>query len=86
MPEKPKLDVSKLIKSPMPGLVKSVSCKIGDSVVEGQELIIIGKYLVTNKASVYYVCNFFICRSHENAELAHFWSNRESQKCIGHRR
>lgn len=47
MPEKPKVDVSKLIKSPMPGLVKSVSCKVGDSVAEGQELIIIGN--ATNK-------------------------------------
>ena len=32
MPEKPKLDISKTIKAPMPGLVKSVACKVGDSV------------------------------------------------------
>lgn len=43
MPEKKKPDVSKLIKSPMPGLVKSVACNVGDTVVEGQELLIIGK-------------------------------------------
>lgn len=42
MPKKAKPDVSKLIKSPMPGLVKSVSCKIGDLVTENQELLIIG--------------------------------------------
>ncbi|CAH0556704.1 unnamed protein product [Brassicogethes aeneus] len=41
MPEKPKLDVSKLVKSPMPGLVKGVSCNVGDMVAEGQELCII---------------------------------------------
>ncbi|XP_019878173.1 propionyl-CoA carboxylase alpha chain, mitochondrial-like [Aethina tumida] len=41
MPEKPKVDVSKLVKSPMPGLVKSVACVVGDMVAEGQELCII---------------------------------------------
>lgn len=42
MPKKQKPDISKLIKSPMPGLVKSVSCKPGDLVAENQELLIIG--------------------------------------------
>lgn len=42
MPQKPKLDISKLIKSPMPGLVKSVACKIGDAVADNQELLVIG--------------------------------------------
>lgn len=42
MPEKPKVDVSKVVISPMPGLVKSVSCKVGDAVGEGQELLVIG--------------------------------------------
>jgi acetyl/propionyl-CoA carboxylase alpha subunit len=32
IPSKPKVDVSKVIKSPMPGLVKSVSSKVGDLV------------------------------------------------------
>ncbi|KAJ8926756.1 hypothetical protein NQ314_020873 [Rhamnusium bicolor] len=41
MPEKLKFDVSKQIRSPMPGLVKSVNCNIGDIVAEGQELCII---------------------------------------------
>ncbi|CAH1981753.1 unnamed protein product [Acanthoscelides obtectus] len=41
MPEKIKFDVSKQIRSPMPGLVKSVNCNVGDEVVEGQELCVI---------------------------------------------
>lgn len=32
MPAITKLDVSKVIKSPMPGLVKSVSCNVGMTV------------------------------------------------------
>jgi hypothetical protein len=32
IPIKPKPDVSKVLKSPMPGLVKSVSCSVGDMV------------------------------------------------------
>lgn len=43
MPETPKIDVSKLVKSPMPGLVKSIACKPGDAVTDGQELCVIGK-------------------------------------------
>ncbi len=43
MPEKPKVDVSKVVLSPMPGLVKSVCCKVGDLVGEGQEVLVIGK-------------------------------------------
>lgn len=43
MPEKQKADVSKQVRSPMPGLVKSVSCSVGDLVSEGQELCVIGK-------------------------------------------
>ncbi|XP_018322476.1 propionyl-CoA carboxylase alpha chain, mitochondrial-like [Agrilus planipennis] len=41
MPQKLQLDASKLIKSPMPGLVKTISCKVGDFVTEGQELCVI---------------------------------------------
>ncbi len=33
IPEKPKIDASKIIKSPMPGLVKSISCQVGDQVL-----------------------------------------------------
>ncbi|KAJ9594842.1 hypothetical protein L9F63_013879 [Diploptera punctata] len=41
MPEKPKLDVSKVVLSPMPGMVKSVTCKPGDTVAEGQEVCVV---------------------------------------------
>ncbi|KAG8225123.1 hypothetical protein J437_LFUL006146 [Ladona fulva] len=41
MPEKPKVDTSKIVASPMPGLVKSVAVKVGDVVVEGQEVCIV---------------------------------------------
>nr|XP_023025846.1 propionyl-CoA carboxylase alpha chain, mitochondrial-like [Leptinotarsa decemlineata] len=41
MPEKLKFDVSKQVRSPMPGLVKSVACSVGDMVAEGQELCVI---------------------------------------------
>lgn len=39
MPEVAKIDESKVILAPMPGLVKSVSCATGDMVAEGQEVI-----------------------------------------------
>ncbi|KAK9879381.1 hypothetical protein WA026_006452 [Henosepilachna vigintioctopunctata] len=38
---KPKLDVSKQVIAPMPGVIKSVSCKVGDKVTEGQELCVV---------------------------------------------
>ncbi|XP_023717228.1 propionyl-CoA carboxylase alpha chain, mitochondrial isoform X2 [Cryptotermes secundus] len=41
MPEKPTVDVSKVVLSPMPGMVKSVSCEVGDTMAEGQEVCII---------------------------------------------
>lgn len=40
--EKPKKDYTKQIQSPMPGLIKSVKCTVGDFVVIGQELCVIG--------------------------------------------
>lgn len=45
IPNRPKMDLLKVIKSPMPGLVKSVSCKVGDKVNEGQELCVVGEFL-----------------------------------------
>jgi biotin carboxyl carrier protein len=39
----PKVDVSKVVLSPMPGVVRSVNVKTGDSVSEGQEVLVIGK-------------------------------------------
>ncbi|KAK7078192.1 hypothetical protein SK128_027226, partial [Halocaridina rubra] len=41
MPEKPKVDQSMQILSPMPGLVKSIACSPGDLVAEGQEVCVI---------------------------------------------
>ncbi|KPM09321.1 propionyl-CoA carboxylase alpha chain-like protein [Sarcoptes scabiei] len=41
IPKKPKIDYSKIIKSPMPGLVKSIAVNLGDKVNEGQELCVI---------------------------------------------
>lgn len=41
MPEKPKVDQSKVVLSPMPGLVKSIACAPGDMVGEGQEVCVI---------------------------------------------
>ena len=41
-----KLDATKIVKAPMPGLVKSLSVSVGESVDEGQEICVIGE--VTN--------------------------------------
>ncbi|CAJ0608481.1 unnamed protein product [Cylicocyclus nassatus] len=41
MKEKPKLDLSSVILAPMPGAIKNVTCKVGDMVSEGQELVVI---------------------------------------------
>lgn len=41
MPEKPKIDLAKVVVSPMPGLVKSVACEVGQMVAEGQEVCVI---------------------------------------------
>ncbi|CAG0915309.1 unnamed protein product [Notodromas monacha] len=41
MPDKPKADFSKTVQAPMPGLVKSVSAKVGQMIPEGQEVCVI---------------------------------------------
>jgi propionyl-CoA carboxylase alpha chain len=41
MPEKVKMDLSTVTIAPMSGLIKSVSCEVGDMVNEGQELCVI---------------------------------------------
>ncbi|CAH0380595.1 unnamed protein product [Bemisia tabaci] len=41
LPKKQKSNVSKTLLAPMPGIVKSVTCQVGDKVYEGQELCII---------------------------------------------
>ncbi|CAJ0583766.1 unnamed protein product, partial [Mesorhabditis spiculigera] len=40
MKEKPKMDMSSVILSPMPGAIKNVNVKVGDMVSEGQELVV----------------------------------------------
>jgi biotin carboxyl carrier protein len=35
-----------VVLSPMPGMVKSVSCEAGDTIVEGQEVCVVGMYSV----------------------------------------
>lgn len=82
MPEKQKADVSKQVRSPMPGLVKSVSCSVGDLVSEGQELCVIGKKTHIN--SVYHVIFVFLFyyRGYENAKFYDFcnhWTNKSSK-------
>lgn len=42
MPTKQKKSLDKSLVAPMPGLVKQVNVKSGDTVVEGQELCVIG--------------------------------------------
>lgn len=44
MPAKNKRDSSKKVMSPMPGVVKYVTHKVGDCVAQGEELCIIGRY------------------------------------------
>lgn len=43
LPEKPKINETKILFAPMPGLVKSVNCTVGDQMIEGQELCVVGK-------------------------------------------
>lgn len=38
------MDVSKVVLSPMPGMVKSVTCEVGDAMAEGQEVCVVGKF------------------------------------------
>ncbi|CAG2123322.1 unnamed protein product [Medioppia subpectinata] len=52
IPNKPKPDVSKTLRSPMPGLVKSVSCSVGDLVSEGQEVCVIEAMKMQNSLTV----------------------------------
>ncbi|XP_077544179.1 propionyl-CoA carboxylase alpha chain, mitochondrial-like [Haemaphysalis longicornis] len=41
MPPKPKVDTSKIVEAPMPGLVKHVAVEVGDMVAENQEVCVI---------------------------------------------
>lgn len=48
MIEKPKLDMSKVILSPMPGSVVSVAVKVGDTVAEGAEVAVVEAMKMAN--------------------------------------
>jgi len=77
--------------SPMPGLVKTVSCKVGDTVGEGQEVLVIGKSIGVvlilrvlheeNKKIMYF---FFIkfCRGNEDAKQTIDYLHRQSEICF----
>ncbi|XP_054707309.1 propionyl-CoA carboxylase alpha chain, mitochondrial-like [Uloborus diversus] len=52
MPEKPEKDISKVVLAPMPGLLKSISCKVGDMVGEGQEVCVIEAMKMQNSLAI----------------------------------
>jgi len=51
MPKKHKVDTSAMVLAPMPGVVKSVSVKVGDMVSEGQELLVLEAMKMQNSLS-----------------------------------
>uniref|UniRef100_A0A7E4W8J7 Propionyl-CoA carboxylase alpha chain, mitochondrial n=1 Tax=Panagrellus redivivus TaxID=6233 RepID=A0A7E4W8J7_PANRE len=52
MKEKPKVDLSSVVLSPMPGAIKSVNVKAGQMVSEGQELVVIEAMKMQNSLHV----------------------------------
>nr|XP_045607835.1 propionyl-CoA carboxylase alpha chain, mitochondrial-like [Procambarus clarkii] len=52
IPEKPKIDQSKQVLSPMPGLVKSIACAPGNMVAEGQEVCVIEAMKMQNSLTI----------------------------------
>lgn len=51
MPQKVTVDESKIVTAPMPGLVKSVNCCVGDIVAAGQEVCVIEAMKMQNSLS-----------------------------------
>ncbi|CAF0824854.1 unnamed protein product [Rotaria sordida] len=49
MPEKKQLDLASVLISPMPGIVKSVSVKVGQRVTDGQEVCVVEAMKMQNK-------------------------------------
>ncbi|CAF2386746.1 unnamed protein product [Rotaria sp. Silwood2] len=49
MPEKKQIDVASILISPMPGIVKSVSVKVGQRVADGQEVCVVEAMKMQNK-------------------------------------
>lgn len=52
MPAKQTIDESKIVTAPMPGLVKSVNCSVGDEVAAGQEVCVIEAMKMQNSLSM----------------------------------
>ena len=49
MPAKKQIDLASVLISPMPGIVKSVSVKVGQRVAEGQEVCVVEAMKMQNK-------------------------------------
>lgn len=49
MPEKKQIDLASNLISPMPGIVKSVSVKVGQRVSDGQEVCVVEAMKMQNK-------------------------------------
>ncbi len=49
MPEKKQIDLASVLISPMPGIVKSVSVKVGQRVADGQEVCVVEAMKMQNK-------------------------------------
>jgi propionyl-CoA carboxylase alpha chain len=49
MPEKKQIDLASVLVSPMPGIVKSVSVKVGQRVSDGQEVCVVEAMKMQNK-------------------------------------
>ncbi len=52
MPEKKQIDLASVLISPMPGIVKSVSVKVGQRVADGQEVCVVEAMKMQNKLTV----------------------------------
>jgi propionyl-CoA carboxylase alpha chain len=49
MPAKKEIDLSSVVLSPMPGIVKSIAVKVGQRVIEGHEICTVEAMKMQNK-------------------------------------
>ena len=49
MPKKKEIDLSSVVLSPMPGIVKSIAVEVGQSVIEGHEICTVEAMKMQNK-------------------------------------
>lgn len=49
MPEKKEIDLSSVVLSPMPGIVKSIAVEVGQKVIEGHEICTVEAMKMQNK-------------------------------------